>query len=278
MSNLVITRDLVQRLDGVLRGSALAAKRNVAALPGNPMGVAIADLGGATCHLAAALGDGWWNRVIGLATDDPAALDAILIFFADHGVTPNIDLSPATYTPGLARLLATRGLSLDEVSTILAGRPTPSRGADPDGVEIREVGVDQADLVADLWTDGFGVQGLQRDLTRLIRRGSFQVAANRRYIAYVEGVPVALAALYIQDGVGYLNVAATLPPYRGRGIHAALTRRRVLDALDAGCDLLMGHTARFATTSQNNMERRGLQIAYNQLTFTRLPPIDLSGF
>lgn len=270
MSHLVITRDLVDRLDGVLRGSALAARRNVAALPGNPMGVAIAEIGGATCHLAATLGDGWWNRVIGLTTDDPAILDACLAFFADHGVTPNIDLSPVAYTPALGNLLAARGLYLDEVSTILVGSPTPSRGADPDGVVIREVGVDQADLAADLWTDGFGIQGPQRDLARLMRRGSFQIPANRRYVAYAEGVPAAIAALYVQDHVGFLNVAATLPPYRGRGIHAALTRRRVLDALDAGCDLLMGHTARFATTSQNNMERRGLQIAYNQLTFTRL--------
>ena len=266
----VITRDLVQRLDGVLQGSALAAKRNVAALPGNPLAVAIAEIGGATCHLAAALGNGWWNRVTGLTTDDPATLDAILAFFADHGVVPNIDLSPLAYTPALGRLLSARGLALDEVSTILAGPPLPPRGAEPEGVEIREVGMEQADLMADLWADGFGVYGPQRDLARLTRYGSFQIPANRRYVAYIEGAPAAMAALYIQDRVGFLNVAATLPPYRGRGVHAALTRRRVLDALDAGCDLLMGHTARFATTSQNNMEHRGLQLAYNQLTFTRL--------
>ena len=271
MSHLVITRDLVQRLDGVLRASAIPAKRNVAALPDNPLGVAIAEIGGATCHLAAALGDGWWNRVVGLATDDPVTLDAVLAFFADYGVTPNIDLSPVAYSPALGRRLAARGLALDEVSTILAGPPTPPHGVDPDGIEIREVGVDQAGLLADLWADGFGVQGPQRDLARLTRYGSFQVSANRRYVAYVEGAPVAMAALYLQDGVGFLNVAAPLPPYRRRGIHAALTRRRVLDAIDAGCDLLMGHTASFATTSQNNMERRGLQIAYNQLTFTRPP-------
>lgn len=270
MPHLVITRDLTKRLDRVVKGLSIHSMRQAAALPGNPLGIQIDTIGPATCYLAATPGNGWWNRVVGLDTDDAATLDAILAFYTRHGVTPNIDLTPVDYTPDLSRSLAGRGLYLAEVSTILAGPPLAARGPDPDGLDIDMVGPDQADRLADLWAEGFSISGEQRELARLIRRASFQAPDNHGYIAYVEGVPAAMAALYIHDGIGFLNVAATLPAYRQRGIHAALTRRRVADALAAGCDLLVGHTARSATTSQNNMERRGLHVAYNQLSFTRL--------
>ena len=36
--------------------------------------------------------------------------------------------------------------------------------------------------------------------------------------------------------------------------------------LEAGCDLVMGNTGSFASTSQNNMERAGMRIAYTRVT------------
>jgi hypothetical protein len=40
----------------------------------------------------------------------------------------------------------------------------------------------------------------------------------------------------------------------------------VADAAKAGCELVIGDTGGFGTTSQNNMERAGLRIAYTRLT------------
>lgn len=51
------------------------------------------------------------------------------------------------------------------------------------------------------------------------------------YLARVEGRPPAAATLFIQDAVGYFADCATVPSFRGRGLHAALLRRRLL--LDA---------------------------------------------
>jgi hypothetical protein len=96
--------------------------------------------------------------------------------------------------------------------------------------------------------------------------GWFTLPENRRYVAYAGGVAAAMAALFIHDGIGHLNVGATLPAYRGRGIHLALTNRRIADTAKAGCDLVIGDTGGFGSTSQNNMERAGLRIAYTRVT------------
>jgi hypothetical protein len=57
---------------------------------------------------------------------------------------------------------------------------------------------------------------------------------------------------------------------RARGIHLALTNRRIADAAKAGCDLVISYTGGFGTTSQNNMERAGLRIAHTRVTMVNV--------
>ncbi len=268
----VLTPALARCLDGVIAAQAVEQMRRVQALPDNPLGVQIESFGSATAYLVQSAGVGWWNRVGGLDTDDEAALDQIVAFYRDHGVEPNIDLDPTRFTPALNRRLAARGLYLDHVDTVLYG--TPELATQPDGVAagdgfvIHEVGKDQVDLVTRLWADGFQVPAAGREFMMTIRRASFEAAANHLYVAYVDGQPAAMSALLVQDGIGYLNVGATLPQHRRLGIHRAMSERRVQDARDWGCALLMGYVAGFGKTSQNNMERRGLRVAYNRLSWT----------
>ena len=49
-----------------------------------------------------------------------------------------------------------------------------------------------------------------------------------------------------------------------------MSERRVQDARDWGCELLIGFVAGFGKTSQNNMERRGLRVAYNRMSWTAI--------
>ena len=267
----VLTPALARRIDGVIVAQGVDQMRRVQARPGNPLGVQIQAFGSATAYLVQSAGNGWWNRVGGLDTDDAATLDQIVAFYRDHGVEPNIDLDPSRFTTALHRHLAARGLSLDHVDTVLYGTPElmspPGRAEGNEGFVIHAVGKDQVDLVTRLWADGFQVPPASRDFMMTIRRGSFESPANHLYVAYVDGQPAAMSALLVQDGIGYLNVGATLPPYRRLGIHRAMSERRVQDARDWGCELLMGFVAGFGKTSQNNMERRGLRVAYNRLTW-----------
>jgi hypothetical protein len=128
------------------------------------------------------------------------------------------------------------------------------------------VGPEQAGLVADLWADGFELPpGPQRETARAIRMGWFLLPENRRYLAWLDGKPVAMAALYMSDGIGFLNVGATLPAFRGLGCHSLLVRERIRASAAAGCDWAMGHTG-FGGQSQRNEERAGLRVAYTPVT------------
>ena len=60
-----------------------------------------------------------------------------------------------------------------------------------------------------------------------------------------------------------MAIAATLPNYRKKGIHVKLLQKRITDAKDAGCKLIVGQAA-CESVSQRNMEKVGMSIAYTK--------------
>jgi len=124
-----------------------------------------------------------------------------------------------------------------------------------------------------LWADGFAIpDDPQRATLKTLRGAHFAVPGNQLYLALVDGRPAAIAALYICDRIGYLNVGATLPAFRGRGCHTVLTARRIADAAQAGCEWVIGLVSPFGGISQQHFQRAGLQLAYNTLTLLRHAP------
>jgi hypothetical protein len=262
-----MTKQLAARLQQALSSLTIAGLSSAQRQPGNPFGLEIQRFGSATAIMgAAAPAQGWWNRAVGLKPDDVSAIDGIISFYREHGRRCHVDLDPLTLTAEVSRRLAGHGFYPVPNGTVLYGVPATAGLALPAGLEIREVGHDWAGRFAELWADGFEITGDDRTAVLNIRKGWFTLPENHLYVAYVDGEPAAMAALNIHDRVGHLNVGATLPAFRGRGIHLALTYRRIADAASAGCDIVMGDTGGFGTISQNNMERAGLRIAYTRLT------------
>jgi len=263
----VMTKPLASRLHQALTSLTVAGLSSAQQQPGNPFGIEIRRFGSATAILADnAPAEGWWNRVVGLLPADADLIDDIVAFYREHGRRCHVDLDPLTLTEAIARRLAAHGFYPIPNGTVLYGLASSPIVEVQDSIEIHEIGPDEAVRFAELWADGFEIAGAGRASALQIRMGWFTLPENRRYVAYVDGVAAAMAALFIHNGVGHLNVGATLPTFRGRGIHLALTNRRIADAIKAGCDLLIGDTGGFGTTSQNNMERAGLRIAYTRLT------------
>jgi GNAT superfamily N-acetyltransferase len=58
------------------------------------------------------------------------------------------------------------------------------------------------------------------------------------YSAYLEGREVACGSMRISGRLALFGLDATLPEFRGRGCQSALITRRLVDATQAGCDLI----------------------------------------
>ncbi len=89
------------------------------------------------------------------------------------------------------------------------------------------------------------------------------------YLARVEDRPAAAATLIIRDRVGYFADSTTTPSFRGRGLHAALLRRRLRDASRAGVEFVCSD-ANFLSTSHRNMERAGMRLLFLRSIWTLL--------
>lgn len=87
----------------------------------------------------------------------------------------------------------------------------------------------------------------------------------RLYLARVDGAPAACATLAVEDSIGYLAIAATVPAHRGLGLQTALIERRILDAAAAGCELVSSQ-ATFGSTSHRNLQRH-LEVAFTKATW-----------
>lgn len=83
---------------------------------------------------------------------------------------------------------------------------------------------------------------------------------------------VSCGILHCFDGIGFLAVSATPPQCRGRGGQSAIDRARVNAAKRANVELIFSRT-NFASVSQRNKEKLGLNVAYMRAEWTKLPGI-----
>jgi GNAT superfamily N-acetyltransferase len=197
------------------------------------------------------------NRVLGLGVAEEDLLDDVLAFYRERGVRPWLELIPEPGFERLAARLADAGGRQIGFHAILHGDPAPLPPAD--GVEVRRVARDEAELFAELHLAGFGVPEEHRAWGRASVPAWAEQEGWRLYVAEVDGTPAATAALIVQDGLGYLANASTDPSYRNRGCQTALVQRRIADAAAAGCDLV-GSLCEFGSASQRTLERAGLTV------------------
>ena len=84
--------------------------------------------------------------------------------------------------------------------------------------------------------------------------------------AYDGGQPAGAGALYVDGGVGWLGLGATLPEYRGRGAQSAILAARIEDARRQGCATVVTETGELAddrpSSSYRNILRFGFEEAY----------------
>ncbi len=208
---------------------------------------------------------GMMNLVLG-ATEPGAVeeghLAAAVEWAASHGVNYYIPV-----TQGLAGADAaeawleanghSRGYSW--MKFIRAAHPPRFKAPDVEVVELTDP--DQAPFGMVIAT-GFGLPAwASAFFADLPGRGGW-----RCYAALIDGEAQACAAMHVHGDLAEFGPAATLEPARGRGCQLALLHRRILDAIDAGCETFWVETGERVpdkpSTSYRNILRAGFEEAY----------------
>lgn len=265
---LVVNRDVASRTETAETNTWRAMLRALAEIPGNPWGAQWAEYGRVTalCVQKFAAQSSLGNRVMGAGPGDEADLALALGFLSARISRLRVDVSPLHTNRFFLDHLHGLGFKMRGFQAALFREAAPVEFRAPPDVEVIRVASEQdAALVANIYPIGFELPGwvdFSRDLVSAIwRRPEWRV-----YLALVDGAPAGMATLHMEAGVGCLESACTLPQFRRRGVQTSMIQRRIADAHDAGCDLIVSQTAS-GSVSQNNMEHCGLRIAYSKAEF-----------
>lgn len=223
-----------------------------------------------------ALGAGRYvNRAFATGTtlsDDD--LDRIDRFFTSRGLAPSVQMSTRADADTVDRLTR-RGFHPAWFRSVFASPFTGLAGSLASGLRTGAAcsvtEVDDADLPAwlDALADGNGLcAAADREISAEFGRAAHRAAGSLDLIARVDGEVAGCGSVQFASGVAWLGGAATRPPYRGRGVQAALLDERLRRAAARGCDLAAA-TALPGSTSARNIERAGLRLVDVQVVMTR---------
>lgn len=182
--------------------------------------------------------------------------------WARGGRPEDKDLIAAAEAAGLTEVYATPEMILDSPP-----EPAPA----PPGVEVRRlVSVDEA---ADFWkvaTESYADIGFPPEIFASYTENAGLLADNAAvFVAYLEGMPVAIAATYVTHGIAGVYWVGTLKSARGMGLARALTAT----AVEAGLELGGGIASLQASPMGKPIyEEMGFETAYDYQLLMSPPP------
>ena len=166
----------------------------------------------------------------------------------------------AEQTTGLLTELSTVGHTLSW-DLIMENTETPSVDRSGAIVEELDTGTELWDRVA----ASMELFGIERDVALQLRsvEEALRLAGGKRWFGIRDpgGVLVALAALVVLDGVGYVDNVATFPRERGKGYASALTERAVSEALASGA----GHVCLLADPDETAVVRMYQRLGFRDV-------------
>jgi hypothetical protein len=217
---------------------------------------------------------GMMNLVLG-ATEPGAVeegdLAAAVEWAGSHGVHFYVPVTPGSPGTGAAEAwLQANGLSPGRAWMRFIRGAHPPRFAAPE-VEVVELTEPEQAPFGMIVATGFELPAwASAFFAELPARAGW-----RCYGARIDGEVQACAAMHIHGRLAEFGPAATLEPARGRGCQLALLHRRILDAIDAGCDTFWVETGEHVpgkpSTSYRNILRAGFEEAYLRPNWRRSP-------
>ena len=245
-------------VDARLELAEAAAQASLAEATGWPL----LRLGAASCIVNPHLRDNTMlNRVNGLGVDGPVSdrvLDELEAFFREHGTRYAVGVSPLA-PPDLEPRLRERGLD-DGYAWMKFRRSDEEPPAAATSLRIGQVTV--GDEFGRIIAAAYGMPaGLGESFLRLPEAVGWHC-----FVAYDGDEPAGAAALFTDDGIGWLGAAGTRPEHRGKGAQGALLAARLRRARELGLAATTTETgertADRPSGSYRNILRAGFSEAY----------------
>ncbi|MEK4058107.1 MULTISPECIES: GNAT family N-acetyltransferase [Paenibacillus] len=235
---------------------------------GNPEGVEIVRFGHTTGFYIRTMPWSLFNSVKGISDQDVDKLEEIIRFYTAKDRAFQIDVDPVHCSSKLFKGLADHGLYQSGFHAVLYGLPRQAPSELPSKITIVEIdNVNSFDTYAEIHCLASGMA--LSDKIHFVNNniGLLNRPGWKLFAGYWEGLPAGVAAMHINGDIASCTLAATIPEYRNRGIQTALLHKRMHEAHLAGCRLITAQ-AGFGSTSQNNMERAGFQLAWTRAVWT----------
>lgn len=263
--SLVVSRELAEQLEDSEIETLSSRLIELQKMNGNPFNVEIQKFGNAIAFSVKNIPGPSFNTVKGLKGEDENQINKIIDFYKQKGIPVRFELTPAHTSPELLACLNDAGYYHNDFHSTLYAPLTPEidTSYDATSITIRKLKRNEFDTFAEIYTKGFQMPAFLKSGVALNNEILYNVKNWSFYLASFENEPAGIAVLFIKDRIANLAAAATLPSFRNKGIQSALIKHRINDANLQKCDLIVGQ-AKFGSTSQNNMERAGLSIAYTK--------------
>ncbi len=246
--------------------------------PDNPEGIVIERFGHATALFSRTMPWPSFNTVKGLKSEDIEYVNQIIQFYRQLERKIHIEIVPSYADQVLLKKLAQNGLyqsgfhasmyiAIDEHASLIRSHDMDLDKHD--AIRIEDLQEDQFELYAQIHCRGTGLPDSGIPHVSENNRVLYNRPGWNFYIAYVQDQPAAVAVMHVQQGVASLTFAATLPEYRGLGLHRALLKKRISEAVKQKGKLVVGQCA-FLSQSHRNMEHVGMKIGYIRAAWSEL--------
>ncbi|MBG9455579.1 hypothetical protein ABE61_16280 [Lysinibacillus sphaericus] len=266
---MVITKNLANHLEETEIKMFKSRFNAIKEIKNNAMGVEIGQFEGAYAFFIKNIPGPSYNVVKGDSLSSENTIDKILSFYKTREIPARFDLAPQYVNTTSLQKLHNAGLfQSDFHATLYCELNEETVGKTKNSfIKIRQINEDEFDRYGNIYVEGFGMPAFLADSVTTNNKVLYDKPGWSFYIATLQGEDVGIGSLYINDRTAILAASAVKPKARNQGVHQALTQFRINEALQQNFNVMIGH-AKFASISQNNMERCGLRMAYTKSIWT----------